>query len=304
LSKLSKALRDRLWALSRPRIDRLHYTGGGLGDELMFTAVVAEARRTGRPLHVLTDKPEVWEGNTDPASVQTGIEKWFRAKDRGRLATEIVHLSCSNSIHVHLADQMAKMAGVELPPNWAPVYHTRRPAGVEEGSIVIQNSCRGALYAATTKEWPFDRWDCLAERLLAEGHRLVQIGTSEDPLVPGVVDLRGGTDLARAAAILEQAKLFIGLESGLMHLAASVRVPTVIIYGGRTRPWETGYPWHWHAANLSIPCVGCALNTGCPHDVACMKEIGVDSVWIRVQDCLAGRTPPGFGSTVDDKLRL
>ncbi len=252
----------------------------------MFTAVVAEARRTGRLLHVLTDKPEVWEGNTDPASVQTGIEKWFRAKDRGRLDTEIVHLSCANSIHVHLADQMAKMAGVELPANWAPVYHARRSARVADGAVVIQNSCRGALYAATTKEWPFDRWDCLAERLLAEGHRLIQIGTLKDPLVPGVVDLRGGTDLARAAAILEQAKLFIGLESGLMHLAAAVRVPTVIIYGGRTRPHETGYPFHFHAGVSQLPCSGCALNSGCPVDVKCMTDIALEDVHSLVQHAL------------------
>jgi ADP-heptose:LPS heptosyltransferase len=187
---------------------------------------------------------------------------------------------------------MAQIAGVELPANWAPVYRSRASPGVEAGVVVIQNSCRGALYAATTKEWPFKRWDLFAERLISERHKLVQIGTIQDPLVSGAVDLRGKTNLPRAAAILEQARLFIGLESGLMHLAAAVRVPSVIIYGGRTRPGETGYPWHWHAANLQIECAGCALNTGCPHDMKCMEEISVEQVHALAERALAGEKKP------------
>ena len=300
--QLVSALSGRIWAFTRPKIRQLYYTGGGLGDELIFTAIAAEARRRGRPFHVLTDRHEVWESNTDPMSIQTGIRKWFYAKQRGWIDAEITHLSCENGIQVHLADQMARAAGVELPPDWAPVYRPRKAPGVPSGSIVIQNSCRGALYAAVTKEWPFERWSQLATFLISQGHKIVQIGTSVDPPVQGAIDLRGKTDLPRASAILEEAKLFIGLESGLMHLAAAVRAPSVIIYGGRTRPWETGYPWHWHLANTAIPCAGCALNTGCPHDVKCMDEIRVDDVWRAVQRVLEDEPAPGFvGRPVESK---
>lgn len=282
--QLASALSGRIWAFIRPKIGQLYYTGGGLGDELMFTAIAAEARRRGNALHVLTDRPEVWEGNTDAASVQTGVGKWFDAKNCGLIKTEITHLSCQNCIHVHLATQMAGLAGLELPENWAPVYRPRSSARVEPGAVVIQNSCRGALYAAVTKEWPFERWNCLVERLVAEGHRVVQIGTRHDPPVPEVVDLRGETNLPQAASILEQAKLFIGLESGLMHLAAAVRVPSVIIYGGRTRPHETGYPFHRHAGVSELACSGCGLNSNCPIEVRCMTDISVDEVWSAVRE--------------------
>jgi len=284
--KITSAARERIWALTRPRIRQLYYTGGGLGDELIFTAIAAEARRLGRPFHVLTDRPEVWESNTDPISIQTGIRKWFYAKKRGWIDAEITHLSCENGIRVHLADQMAQIVGVELPFDWAPIYLPRSPSGVESEVVVIQNSCRGALYAATTKEWPFERWDCLAERLVAAGHELVQIGTLHDPPVRGSIDLRGKTDLPRAAAILEQAKLFIGLESGLMHLAAAVRIPSVIIYGGRTRPHETGYPFHFHAGVSQLPCSGCGLNSDCPLEVKCMTDITIEDVWVSTKKAL------------------
>lgn len=261
----------------------------------MFTAIAAEARRRGRPLHVLTDRLDVWKGNSDPVSVQSGIEKWFRARNRGWITTEITHLVCQNSVHVHLAEQMARSIGLDLPAGWAPVYRPRGPAGVESGAIVVQNSCRGALYAAVTKEWPFDRWTRLAERLMADGHRLVQIGTQEDPPVPRAVDLRGKTDLPRAAAILEEAKLFIGLESGLMHLAAAVRVPSVIIYGGRTRPHETGYSFHRHVGVSQLPCSGCALNSGCPIEVQCMTDISLDQVWNAVKQEIEAGSREGRG---------
>lgn len=286
LRKITAAVRRRVWALTCPKIGRLYYTGGGLGDELMFTAVAAEARKRGSALHVLTDRPEVWESNTDAASVQTGVGKWFDAKNRGLINTKITHLSCQNSMHVHLAAQMAGLVGLELPANWAPVYRPRSTARVEPGTVVIQNSCRGALYAAVTKEWPFERWGFLVERLIAEGHQVVQIGTRHDPPVQGAVDLRGQTDLPRAASVLEKAKLFIGLESGLMHLAAAVRVPSVIIYGGRTRPHETGYPFHFHAGVSRLPCSGCGLNSDCPIEVKCMTDVSVDVVWNAVQEAL------------------
>ena len=285
---------DRVWVRTLPRIDQLYYTGGGLGDELMLTAVAAEARRLGRPINILTNRPDVWESNDDPERVVTNIDRWFRVYFRKRIPTEITHLPYNNGTHRHIGEQIGRNIGIELQSGWRPVYSPRRPLDAPEKFIVVQNSCRGAQCSAYTKEWPFERWNKLVAELIAWGHTVIQIGTDRDPAIAGTTDYRGKTDLAQAAWLLERAKLFIGLESGLMHVAAAVGAPAVIVYGGRTRPWETGYPWHWHAANTSIPCAGCALNAGCPHDVKCMKEIGVDEVLSLVQRALAGGCAPGF----------
>lgn len=286
---------DFLWAQTLPRIDLLCYTGGGLGDELMLTAVAAEARKLGRPLSILTNRPEVWEGNPDPVQIVTNIERWFRVYFRKFVRTEIKHLPYTNSTHQHIGELIGRNIGIQLPERWRPVFRPRSPLTIPAGSIVVQNSCRGAQFSAYTKEWPYERWNVLVERLLAQGHPVVQLGTPVDPLIPGATDLRGRTDLPQAAGVLEHARLFIGLESGLMHVAAAVGAPSVIVYGGRSRPWETGYPWHWHVANTTIPCAGCALNTGCPHEMECMNEIGLEAVWVTVQSALEGGIAPGFG---------
>lgn len=267
--RVFRSLGDRLWAMSRPRVPRLVYTNGGLGDELMLTAIAHTARAAGQPLHVLTNLPEVWQGNADAGSVQTDVERWFYAQRRGWIDSEIVHLGYeSTRAGRHIAQQMADHLGLLLPPAWRPVLPAARPATARHPRrIVIQNSCRGARYAATTKEWAQAHWLTLCARLA--GYELVQLGSVHDPALPVTTDLRGKTTLIGAAEMLASAACFVGLESGLMHVAAAMHTPAVIVHGGRTAPTQTGYPFHRHITRQP-PCAGCALNTGCPHDLVCL----------------------------------
>ncbi len=277
-----------LWAKCGRKPARIYYCNGGIGDELMLTAVAAAARAAGHPLDLIVAYPEIWRGNPDPASLHTGVARWHYASMRGWIQTEIVHLQAKNDHPLHLAEQMAARAGVILPPNWRPKFPASAAITRDPLLIVLQNSCRGALYSASTKEWPQDRWIELTQRLAGE-FRLVQIGTPADPPLPLAEDLRGRTTLAEAARLLSNASLFLGLESGLQHLAAAVRTPSVIIFGGRTHPHVTGYASN---ANLtrSPSCAGCGLNTGCLHHMICM-DIPVLEVETAVRRMLATGVP-------------
>lgn len=266
---------DRLWAFSKRAVNRLYYANGGVGDELMLTAVAEAARRQGRPLPVLTNLPELWSGNHDPLCVQTGVERWHYARTRGWLDTEIVHVAYRNGTLRHIAQQMADHAGLTLAGDWRPVLHLATKPPREPRTIALQNSCRGARYSASTKEWDPERWVELTRRLQPE-FDLVQLGTPADPALPGVRDLRGRTSLRQAADVIAGAALFVGLESGLMHVAAAVHTPAVILYGGRSRPIETGYAFNTNLTR-SPECAGCGLNEGCPHERMCM-DIPVDEV--------------------------
>ncbi len=287
MRKLGSAIGERLWAFSRPRLPRLVYTNGGLGDELMLTAIARVARAAGSPLHILTSRPEVWRDNGDPASVQIGVERWFYAQRRGWIGTEIVHLAYKTGAPGHIGAQMAARAGFSLPGGWRPFLVLLGAARREPNRIVVQNSCRGAIYAATTKEWAQARWQELVNRL-AVNFEVVQIGTSADPLLNGVIDRRGRTTLHNAAAVIRDAACFVGLESGLMHVAAAVKTPSVIIYGGRSRPHETGYAFNRNLTRQPA-CVGCGLNDGCPHQMICM-DIPVSEVETAVHDAMNSNT--------------
>jgi hypothetical protein len=280
-------LRTRVWSAWGSKPEKLYYTNGGIGDELMLTAITRTARQAGRPLHVLASYPELWRSNADPASIETGLEAWLYARRRNWIGTDIVHLAYRTGAPGHIAQQMAARADVILPEGWRPVLTFDRAATRDPRLIVVQNSCSGARYAATTKEWPQSQWQELSRRL-ARDFRLVQIGTQSDPRLEFAEDLRGRTSLPAAAALLSGAALFLGLESGLQHIAAAASTPAVIIYGGRSRPQETGYAFNQNITR-SPPCAGCGLNTGCPHAMICM-DIPVDEVEASVRQLLGGAT--------------
>lgn len=96
------------------------------------------------------------------------------------------------------------------------------------------------------KTWPIERFAQVAGRLLGpEGPlpdgRLAIFGGPEDVrYVEGLrksmpkgrcIDLTGQADLLTAYACLKRARLFIGNDSGLMHLAAAAGAPTVGLFG-------------------------------------------------------------------------
>ncbi len=96
------------------------------------------------------------------------------------------------------------------------------------------------------KTWPLERFAQTAIRLLGgegpmAGARLMVLGGPEDAGVVQAlrhvvakgrfIDLVGKVDLLTAYACLKRARLFIGNDSGLMHLAAAAGVPTIGLFG-------------------------------------------------------------------------
>src|SRR5262249_6596962 len=97
------------------------------------------------------------------------------------------------------------------------------------------------------RRWPLDSYRELIERILAElrGYTLVLIGAPEDvayvaglmralPSTPHLVDLCGAITLPELALLLQRSQLFIGNDSGPLHLAAAAGIPTVSFFGPET----------------------------------------------------------------------
>jgi len=112
----------------------------------------------------------------------------------------------------------------------------------------------GARWA--TKRWPVAAFAALVERLQPAFDAIVLLGDSEDAesgqwlqehIALPCLDLSGRTELLEAAAVLQQAALFIGNDSGLGHLAAACNTATLTIFGpgnpARYHPWHPQARW-------------------------------------------------------------
>jgi len=89
----------------------------------------------------------------------------------------------------------------------------------------------------------------------------------------------GALRVRDSAALLERCRLFIGNDTGTMHLAASSGVPCVALFSARDEPgkWE---PMGERNVVLrkSVPCAGCMLTSCDERDRLCLRLIEVEEV--------------------------
>jgi len=85
------------------------------------------------------------------------------------------------------------------------------------------------------KRWGFENFLKLAKLLKDEGINPVWIGRESYPDVNVGLDLRGKTDLKQIVSIVHKAKLVVGNDSAIVHIAYALDVPRIVIMGPTTR---------------------------------------------------------------------
>lgn len=108
------------------------------------------------------------------------------------------------------------------------------------------------------KCWPAESYGAVANALAERGMAvMVNIGPDEEPLGQAVRDASGATARAVSCSVSElialtrRASLFVGGDTGPMHLAAALGVPIVALFGP-TRPERNG-PYATRAVVLRSP---------------------------------------------------
>jgi heptosyltransferase I len=129
------------------------------------------------------------------------------------------------------------------------------------GKIIVMNP--GAGWAA--KQWPGDRYGEVARALSQHGYAvLVNFGPGEEELAKAVRTSSNKTavpiscSIAELIALMRQAKLFIGGDTGPLHLAAALEIPVVAIFGP-TDPMRNG-PYRTRSLVLRDPASRTSLS--------------------------------------------
>ncbi len=176
----------------------------------------------------------------------------------------------------------------------APIEFGLAPTAAEahDADVLLQGLARPIVAACVGSSCPSRRWfpDRTAEVLRTlrtrERASAVLLGTAADTRFAadvvrrsdgGVRDLVGRTSLRQVLAVLGRAQLAFGPDSGALHIAAAVGVPTVSLWGAtsaaRSAPWGS----EELAVTGTAPCAPCFLKT-CPIGRVCMRTIRPEAV--------------------------
>lgn len=200
---------------------------------------------------------------------------------------------------VHYYQEMLQGLGLDAGPDelelhladddvlWAAGHINQFAAG-RKGTVIGINP--GAAYGPA-KCWPAAKYSALARKLCIDDPDvlIVVFGTRADQSAAReiidtvddqsrVIDLTGQTTLGQAMAMIHICNVFVTNDSGLMHVAAALQVPTVAIFGSTDHIATAPFSEKASIVRIDLNCSPC-LKTHCPRkDFRCMEEIHVDDV--------------------------
>lgn len=203
-----------------------------------------------------------------------------------------------------MVDRCAMLAlprGAAQPPQWpAPelevaaseiaAWRIRR--GLTDDRPIVAFA-PGAV--GPSKRWTADGYAALARRLTADGLAVWILGGPDEKSLAaeiagdsGARDLTG-TDLRDAILALGAASVAVSNDSGLLHVAAALGIPSIGIFGPTS-------PWHWAPLNplaavietrSELPCRPCHKPTCRLLHHRCMRDIDMDQVLAATRAALA-----------------
>ncbi len=213
----------------------------------------------------------------------SGVKKrvGFAKKSRGFLLTENIPFPKSKEKQ-HLVLTYKQLIG--SPSSSEPKLFI--PPKEKQIGRTIFGINPGAAYGSA-KCWPPERFADVIRRLLDEipNSKIKVFGDKlTKPLVDSicqnfddrVLNLAGKTTLRELVEEIGSVDAFLTNDSGPMHIAASMKVPLVALFGS-TNPYATGPYKRGKIIYKAVSCSPCYKRT-CPIDFRCMKQIEVDEV--------------------------
>jgi ADP-heptose:LPS heptosyltransferase len=203
-----------------------------------------------------------------------------------------------------LARNLAELGDAHLddPASWdlrlTPAEHARAAQALVPvaGRSIIAVSVGTKVQS---KDWGRENWRALLARLAAlyPDHGLALSGAPEESEASEfaadgwrgvssgpVVNLCGLLTPRESAAAFAQARVFVGHDSGPMHLAAAVQTPCVAIFAARNKP-RVWFPYGRQHRVLyhQTDCWGCGLETCIVERKKCLTSITVEEVVAEVR---------------------
>ncbi len=196
-------------------------------------------------------------------------------------------------------------AQLDAPESWNLHLTSKERARAAEALAGVNGCPLIAVSVGTkvqSKDWGKENWRALLGFLAKEypGYALALAGAAEESEASEfagdgwrqnggglVTNLCGKLTPRESAAAFARARIFVGHDSGPMHLAAAVQTPCVAIFAARNKP-RVWFPYGSRHRVLyhKTECWGCGLETCIVEQKRCLTSITVDEVMTEIRAVL------------------
>lgn len=281
-----------------PEINRafpLHFTHGQFG----FFARRAKAKtfKTKAYTHAIV-LPNSWKSALIPffAGINRrigyhGEMRFFLLNDRRRLNKEkyprMIDRFCALGIEEN-STLPAKLPIPQFRIDKITAKNVQQKFHIDDHQHTIA-LCPGAEFGPT-KKWPTHYYAKVARTLLQQGSQVILFGNNSDIAVTREIteyckshqllyNLAGKTSLTEAVYLLSRCQKALSNDSGLMHIASALGIPTLVIYGSTSDQFTP--PLNPEAKSIYVSNLSCrpCFKRHCPlKHMNCMNQLKPDQV--------------------------
>lgn len=259
------------------RFRRLH----GIGNIVMLLPVLRRLAGTSGDTVVLETRQE-WARAL--SVLVPGIE--FTV-ERGPGAIDLDEITKGMLPAGHRTDEFAGLMGVEGP--FEPeVFHV--PSSWKDKFQKYSGSVIFAPEAGhDARQWPVEYLQELSQRL--KGEPLALIGLGKGQALQSDFDLRGELSIEELIGLLSVGRALITMDSGALHLAMSVGLPSIAIFSGIEPDFRIRPSQRVSVLQAEMDCCPCNKNETCRGEFPCLGRIRPEIVLDKLNelDKLEGR---------------
>jgi heptosyltransferase-3 len=297
-----------------PALAKVHAVGRRWKDEGVFSRLASEARllaalrgRNYDLLIHLTEQPRgAWLARTLGARYSVAPVVPDRGASWRRSFTHLFPLARNGRRHKVEANLDA-LRRIGLQPGMEERRLQFVPGAAAEANVASMLAAAGLsgafIHIHPASRWSFKCWPAernaeLIDRF-APTHRVVVTAApapEEMALMEKIlsktksnpVNLAGKLSIKELGGLTARARLFVGVDSMPMHLAAAMGTPAVALFGpsgeAEWRPWRVAH----RVVTTGHPCRPCG-NDGCGGGKVseCLTTLGVDDVYAAAQELLS-----------------
>lgn len=186
---------------------------------------------------------------------------------------------------------LAFAPGAELPhplPRPQLLVQPAMAAQLRERLQLMSNQavlvlCPGAEFGPA-KQWPVEHYGAVAQHFLQQGMQVWLMGSAKDHATAAAIvaqsghhaaihNLCGRTTLGEAVDLLAAASAVVSNDSGLMHVAAALARPLVVVYGSTSAAFTPPLAERVRCLSLQLSCSPC-FKRECPlGHLNCLRQL-------------------------------